>query len=217
MGEKYLLTVDPIQTQMNGQYESIGQYDYVYAFRNNWSLPFGLFLTSYMPESAFGGLSTPAKENTLRYAVILPDADLSGAAGLSSRTNDEAEAEAKSMNTFAPPPASDHVEGFAMSSFSQNRIVGSIRCGQAGILVFQTAFDAGWRILVDGLAVKPFRVDGGLLGIRLVNGEHHMEISYFPPLLPIGIVVTTTSLVILIVMLRRWPRFPIFASTRADS
>jgi uncharacterized membrane protein YfhO len=59
---------------------------------------------------------------------------------------------------------------------------------------------------VDGGATPTVKVDGGLLGIALNDGEHRIDLRYEPPLLHMGAVVSTLSCAILLTSLWRWPR-----------
>ena len=78
-------------------------------------------------------------------------------------------------------------------SFRQTRIEGTIRVNQNAIVVFQTPFDAGWRAISDGRPTPTLKVDSGLLGVALKNGEHRIELRYQPPLLYAGAVVSILS------------------------
>src|SRR5207237_6382836 len=82
-------------------------------------------------------------------------------------------------------------------AFSQKRIEGIIRCNTGGILVFQTPFDQGWRAFVDNARAATLKADIGLLGVRLTEGEHAVEIRYLPPFFWIGGAVTIFSFLIL--------------------
>jgi uncharacterized membrane protein YfhO len=93
-----------------------------------------------------------------------------------------------------------------LQSFKQTRIDGTIRVNQHGIVVFQTPFDAGWHAFSDGRPIPTLKVDGGLLGLALKDGEHRIELRYQPPLLYAGAAVTFVSFGVLLLSLWKWPR-----------
>jgi hypothetical protein len=95
---------------------------------------------------------------------------------------------------------------FNMRMFSQTRTEGSVRLNGKNILLFQTPFDSGWHGFIDGRATPTFKVDTGLLGIALEEGEHSLALRYRPPMQNAGVAVTVVSCCIFFFSLLRWPR-----------
>lgn len=58
-------------------------------------------------------------------------------------------------------------------------LVAQVRADGAGLLVVADAFDVpGWRVEVDGQAVAPVVVDGGLTGVPVPEGDHEVRIAF---------------------------------------
>jgi uncharacterized membrane protein YfhO len=91
-------------------------------------------------------------------------------------------------------------------SFSQTQIEGTVRAAGKSILVFQSTFNAGWRALVDQRTVPVMKVDVGLLGVPVDDGEHVIKLRYVPPFLVLGSVISLCSLVLLVFLRWRVPK-----------
>ena len=65
---------------------------------------------------------------------------------------------------------------FRLRLFNENRIAGEMQCNKPGVLVFQMPFDRGWRASVDHARTETLKADVGLLGIKLNEGRHLVEL-----------------------------------------
>lgn len=87
-----------------------------------------------------------------------------------------------------------------ITRFDETHIEGTITAGLSQILYTSIPYDDGWRILVDGVRVPRadyLHIGGALLGIRIAEGEHTIEMSYEPVGLRFGAVVSLCTLVLL--------------------
>jgi hypothetical protein len=203
--EKYILTNDPAPFERAEQFELVGRYGTIGLFRYKLFLPFGLVFDQYIPEDIFSQLPSSTKAEALLHAAVLSPQTAANKPEISQLSLEGLKQE---ISKIAVPDALVERRASAMNieSFGQTRIDGTIRVNQNGIVVFQTPFDAGWHAFSDGRTTPTFRVDGGLLGIALKNGEHRIELRYQPPLLYAGAAVTVLSCGILFLSLWRWPR-----------
>jgi Bacterial membrane protein YfhO len=203
--EKYLIAKDLVPSDVPEQFEFIRGYGSIYLFRNKLFLPFGLAFDRYIPEDIFLQLPSWVKPQALLHAVVLSEQNAAHKPELSQLSLDELK---QQMSETSLPDALAERRAAALSihSFKQTRIEGTARINQKGIVVFQTPFDAGWHAFSDGRATPTLRVDAGLLGIALQEGEHRIELRYRPPLLYAGAAVTILSCSVLFLSLRRWPR-----------
>lgn len=80
------------------------------------------------------------------------------------------------------------------------RLSGTIRVPEEGIMFTSIPYEEGWSIWVDGKKVKPEMIADALLGIRLAEGDHTIEMSYMPQGFVIGQIITLMSSVCLIVV-----------------
>jgi hypothetical protein len=203
--EKYILTQDPVPFEGAEQFELVQRYGTVYLFRYKLFLPFGLVFDRYIREDIFLTLSSSMKAEALLRAAVLSAQSAADNTGISQLSLEELE---QQMSKILVPDVLAERRATAMNirSFKQTRIDGTIRVNQNGILVFQTPFDAGWHAFSDGRATPTFKVDGGLLGVALKDGEHRIQLRYQPPLLYAGAVVSVLSCAVFLFSLWRWPR-----------
>jgi len=203
--EKYILTKDPVPFEGADQFEFVQRYGTIYLFRYKLFLPFGLAFDHYIFKDIFLQLPSSVKPEALLHAAVLSAQSGADKLGLSQLSLDELK---RQMSTTSIPDVLAERRAMAMSihSFGQTRIEGTIRGNQNAIVVFQTPFDAGWRAFSDGRPAPTLKVDCGLLGVALKNGEHRIELRYQPPLLYAGAVVSILSCVVLLFSLWRWPR-----------
>jgi uncharacterized membrane protein YfhO len=204
-GEKYALVDDPVLYQTILQYELVKRYGKDYLFRNQLFLPLGLTFSHYIAEDLFLQLPPEEKPEALLRAVVLSNKNEAEKRGLTPITSSELERDIK--DTSLPDVvAARRDSALSLISFRQTRIAGTIRLAQKSILVLQTPFDRGWRALQDGQVAPVLKVDVGLLGVALDEGEHKVELSYRNPYLAAGMAVTLASFLLLAASLRRWPR-----------
>jgi Bacterial membrane protein YfhO len=193
VGEKYILTMNPVSFQIDPAFEYKKRYNKIYVFQSKLFHPLGLFFTSLVPEADFRRLPTSTKEDILKSAVVLGLDEAGGASDLEQLAPEL---------TSAGKRSSD----LGLISFNENRITGEIQCDKVGVLVLQTPFDRGWQSWVDQRRTNTVKVDIGLLGVTLTPGKHVVEMRYLPPFLKTGAAVTAVALLLFVVGLRRWPR-----------
>lgn len=203
--EKYVLNKPPVTLADFPNYQPIAHYGEIEVLRNEWSVPFGIFLTNSISPRQFGELWPLGKAQALLRAVVIPEAELA----IEKNTiplNDDA-LRAGIPGTSTPDLVSQlRLTSLTPRFFRQTRIEGTLAALQNGILVFQMPFDAGWHVRIDGQSMPTRVVDFGLLGVPIVSGNHEVILRYRPPWLISGALTTLLSVIILLVCLRRWPR-----------
>jgi hypothetical protein len=55
-----------------------------------------------------------------------------------------------------------------------------LQCSAGGVLVLNEFFDKNWRITVDGIKKRIFKVNGNQIGARFTPGSHIIEFDYSP-------------------------------------
>ena len=75
---------------------------------------------------------------------------------------------------------------------------GHISLNEDGYLFTSISNDKGWNIYVDGQKQEIKPIYDGLIGINLTKGDHTIEFKYFPPGLRIGLIITSSSILLLI-------------------
>lgn len=74
-----------------------------------------------------------------------------------------------------------------------DRIQGGIECGEAGILVLSVPYSKGWSCMVDGAPVQLFVANGAFIGMELPQGSHDIVLSYSPPYLLVGMIISSCT------------------------
>ena len=78
--------------------------------------------------------------------------------------------------------------------FSDNYIKASYTTASPKMLFFQTPFDSGWQVKINGQPGKVYNINHGFCGIYILPGENTIELSYHPPLLKTGAVISAATL-----------------------
>lgn len=203
--EKYVLTKEPEPFKTAEYYEFVKRYGDAYLFRNRLFLPLGLTFRQYILEDVFRQLPASTKSVALFHAAVLADGDEAEKLGLTGLTIDGLNR--RMIETSIPSAVEQRRESaLTIHSFSQTHIEGMVTLSAKSILVLQTPFDDGWRVLVDGQPGPTMKVDGGLLGTALEAGTHSLRFHYRSPLLYAGGALTLLSLCALCWSQRKWPR-----------
>jgi hypothetical protein len=97
-----------------------------------------------------------------------------------------------------------------LTAFSNNRVAARCRADRPAVAVFLEQHDAGWSAAVDGASVPLLRANLLMRAVALQPGTHTVTLSYTPPGLRAGALLSALSLVIFTVMAltpalhRRW-------------
>ncbi len=82
----------------------------------------------------------------------------------------------------------------SVDTFENTQVSGTINAGRDGVLVTSILADKGWTVKVDGETVEPQSFEDTLLCIPLSQGEHYVELSFFPRGLKMGAAVSVVSI-----------------------
>ncbi len=73
-------------------------------------------------------------------------------------------------------------------------IEGTVDAGDGGMLVTSIPYDMGWTLKVDGQEQEIQELTGGVfISVALDEGIHEIELSFRPPGLIAGLVITAAS------------------------
>ena len=89
---------------------------------------------------------------------------------------------------------------FNLTSFSDEKVTGTIDTNEDGILQISTSYSLGWNAYVDGNKVETINVNTGFIGIPLSKGSHNIELIYSTPYLDIGTKLSILGLILIILV-----------------
>jgi hypothetical protein len=97
-----------------------------------------------------------------------------------------------------------------LTTFSNAKVAARCRLERPGLAVFLEQHDVGWSAAVDGAPVPLLRANLLMRAVSLQPGTHTVVLSYTPPGLAAGALISSVALVIFTVicltvaLLRRW-------------
>jgi uncharacterized membrane protein YfhO len=89
---------------------------------------------------------------------------------------------------------------YVVSSYTDNSIVGSVNLEKGQILLTTIPYDEGWTAYVDGEKKKPEQIGEGLLGLKLDEGEHVVELRFVPEGMITGLIISAVGWLIYIAL-----------------
>lgn len=89
---------------------------------------------------------------------------------------------------------------FNLFSQTNDFIKGSIETDTPKKLFLSIPYDKGWKAKINGKKVDVSNINLGFIGIDLQKGDNIVELSYMPPLLIKGLLITIFSLVVILVV-----------------
>ncbi len=82
---------------------------------------------------------------------------------------------------------------YQINEFTDSSLSGIVTAGKGQMLMLSIPYDKGWRVTVDDRKTSPRRIGDAMMGIPLDEGTHYVSLSYFPPGLKAGIVISLLS------------------------
>ena len=89
-------------------------------------------------------------------------------------------------------------EQLEITSFSDTEITGSITALKKGVLYLSIPYEKGWKVYIDGKKADTFKVLDAMLGVEVDSGNHEIVLEYSPDGFTLGLIISGTALLILI-------------------
>ena len=77
-----------------------------------------------------------------------------------------------------------------VTSKTDTQIKGVVSSKKGEMLYTSLAYDNGWQVFVDGVKVKPEKLNDSLLALEIGEGRHEIIFKYFPEGLKTGLVIS---------------------------
>ena len=87
---------------------------------------------------------------------------------------------------------------FKADKIKNNQITGSIACSQDEYLLFSLPYDDGFTVKVDGKETETEAYGNAFLCVYVEEGEHDIEVSFFPPGLKAGGLISLGGILIVL-------------------
>lgn len=84
-----------------------------------------------------------------------------------------------------------------IETFKDSYIKGTVNASKDGVMVASMPYDEGWTVTVDGEAVELIKNESHMMMFNISQGEHTVEMKYFPQGLKEGIFVSLASILAL--------------------
>ncbi|MCX6304750.1 MAG: YfhO family protein [Bacteroidetes bacterium] len=177
---KYSLTKGPASRFMMFKYDSVTLFGDVKVLKNKYFLPLGFTYDRYILRDSFSRVSSAKKDYILQQAFVADSPVDKRYAGFKQYMLRDT-AINYTFETYYKDVTNLKKDTLAITSFSQNKIKGTIDLDSARLLFLSIPFDKGWHARIDGKEVKPLVCSIGFIGLFIEAGKHEVELFYSPP------------------------------------
>ena len=88
-----------------------------------------------------------------------------------------------------------------LTKATAHRLTGTIDITKSNQLFATTIpYSKGWQTKVDGKAVKTYKIQDTFVGFDIGQGKHQVTLTFTPPGLYLGIILTLVSLVLVFII-----------------
>ncbi len=91
-------------------------------------------------------------------------------------------------------------EGLIIKSYDDTHINGTITANEDGTMLTSLIYDKSWSVYIDGKKAQTGSFQGGLLTVDVPAGEHQIEFRFVPDGFVLGLCITITSVILIIVI-----------------
>jgi hypothetical protein len=169
------------------------------------AFPLGVVYDRYMSEGEFRGLALREEDKDLLLlsVAVLPEETLTrGPRGLESLSHvTESVSSSNDDATVRAAVEEKQRGGLQVVSFQNDVIRGKVGADQPGVVFLSIPSDTGWHIRLDGREVEKLRIQIGFLGAFLPAGDHTVELEYVPPYYRLGVAISVTAVIGIILTL----------------
>ncbi len=94
-------------------------------------------------------------------------------------------------------------DSLKVTEFNDTVIKGTINASNDGVLYTSINYDTGWSVYIDGektSSANIHSIGGALFGVDITAGEHTVEFKYVPQGLVLGILISVTTLILMLLL-----------------
>lgn len=89
-------------------------------------------------------------------------------------------------------------QSLELAKFEDTRIEGNINVKEDGIMYTSISYEPGWKVYVDGKQVTTTSFKNAMLSFEVPEGEHEIELKYFPEGLKEGLIISICCIITII-------------------
>ncbi len=197
---KYWLSKRTDNAVVNMGFDSIAKFGDVKVYKNRYSLPFGFTYNKAIGEDEFKKMSPTQKDFCLLRACVIGNEDKSTFNSLVPFNLSDTNA-VFSYDNYLAYVNDLRKDGFNITKFSENNIIGNVNTAESKILFFSMPFDEGWAATLNGKEAKLYRLNCGLTGLLTQKGANTVELTFTPRYKNKGAMVSLIALFVFIALL----------------
>jgi len=196
---KYNFTKQANSPFLQFGYDSIAQTGDVKILKSRYFLPLGFTYNKYIPLSQFQKLSVLQKQFVLLKAFVAEDPVMPQFTKFSTFSIQDT-SKNYTWNELTADVSARKADTMQISSFSNNRIKGSIDLKETKLLFFSIPYDKGWHCIINGRPVEPVLCNIGFQGFYLEPGKHTIDLFFKPPYFTLSLIASLVGLLIYIML-----------------
>lgn len=180
---KYIIANNSIDEDAIAGYRLKTQEGNLSLYENVDYLPFGIDYDMYITSDEFASMNAEERRKTLKRAVVLTDDQVSVYQNFLKHYNQKLRTSNITKNNF---------------ELIDNGFKADVSLTKDSLVVYTFAYSDNFNATVNGEPAQLIEVDNGLIGIKLHQGENHLEVVYQDKGFQVGLAIFITSLVALV-------------------
>lgn len=117
--------------------------------------------------------------------------------------------EGSDYSDFTNPPTSD--VDIEVTNYTANTISLTVRTPQKTLIASSEMYDVGWKLFINDKRAELLRSNGGFRAFEVPAGTSTIEMRYYPPLLNLGLLITVSGIVVLVLSYYLFYKFKVLS------
>ncbi len=200
-GVKYFLTKN-INTPLRYMgFDSISTAGDVMVLKNNYALPLAFTYDRVIDEGRFYGLDNFRRQQALLTAAVVNGQDAAFNTFPILDTADLVGERQFNLGRYKDLIARLNNDSVQVISFSGSDIWLKLTTSAPKVLCFSIPFDTGWQVWDNDKKLETFRIDIGLTGVILPQGDHTIHLRYRTPFYWGSLIISIFLLIIILLII----------------
>ncbi|HWY80299.1 MAG TPA: YfhO family protein [Candidatus Sulfotelmatobacter sp.] len=198
LGVKYYLTEpDKTKLQLPPYFHPINRIDNITIYKNEDYLPLGFAFDSYITSTDFNTLTNHKKDLALLSFVVVDDPQ--NVSGILKKDKLKILKNIRVQSDISNLIKDRRKSSFKIDSYKSDNIIGEIKSTHKEMLLFTIPYDKGWSVFIDSQKNNFLKVDNGLIGVPINTGKHWVRLTFFPPGMKLGIIISLLTGILLLI------------------